>query len=116
MPVVPVFPFSAVLSLAVFAIQRSLHPLYGSVPTKKNILSVVAASSAVSMFVPAVSLENALWLASLVMAVAPAATYYAGVYTTSWKDAEKGAPASLAVTFLPLFYASICIVKHLSVC
>jgi hypothetical protein len=116
MPVVPVFPLSAALSLAVFTIQRSLHPLYGSAPTRKYLLSVVGASSAATVFAPALSIANSLWLISLLLAAAPSAIYYTGVYTAdSWKDASKGVPASLAVVILPLMYASMGVIKHIAV-
>jgi hypothetical protein len=114
--VVPVFPLSGVLSLAVFTVQRSLHPLYGSAPTGKYLLSVVAASSAVTAIAPALSLTNSLWLISLVLASAPAAIYYTGVHSIdAWKDASRGVPATLSVVLLPLIYGSMGVIKHIVV-
>jgi hypothetical protein len=115
MPIAHVLPYSAALSLAVFAIQRALHPLYGSVPTKLHLLKVVAASSVLGVITPKLSLENGLWLTSVILMAAPQVIHRVAAYTADWKDAEKGAPASLASVLIPLFYAGVAVINGLAV-
>lgn len=115
MPIAQVFPVSGALSLATYAIQRALHPLYGSVPTRRHLLKVIAGSTAVAGLSPGLSLDNALYLAPFVLAAAPQIVYRVGCYTTDWKDAEQGAPATLAAALIPIFYSGISVAKRVAV-
>jgi hypothetical protein len=106
---------TAVCSLAVFAIQRALHPLYGSAPTGQNIWRVIGLSSVAGALLPAAP-DTGAWVAAVWLLLSPQLAYYSAVWTSeNLQDAVQGPLVCLGLLLPPVIYGSASRIKQFSV-
>jgi hypothetical protein len=84
-----------VLSFALFAYERSIEPLYGSVPTAYYLAHVLYGASTVAYFAPAPSLAVSQFLFGALLCAAPTTTYWVGALTGRHGHLKYG----LVITF-----------------
>jgi hypothetical protein len=102
-------------SLAVFAVQRALHPLYGAAPTGQNVWRVIGLTTTAAALLPAARNTGA-WLAAVWLLLSPQLAYYSAVWTSAnMKDAVQGPAVCLALLLTPLIYGSVSCLKEYSV-
>jgi hypothetical protein len=116
MATLKVLPISLLFSLAVFSSQRSLYPLYGSVPTHLYSLPIICASTALGTLVPTDSLSTASLIASVWLVLSPRIALHVGA-TTSAKlnDPVLGPVIANVVLLTPLLFASSIVVRRFTV-
>jgi hypothetical protein len=116
MATLKVLPVSLLFSLAVFSSQRSLYPLYGSVPTDLYSLPIICASTALGTLVPINSLSTAWSIASVWLVLSPRIALHVGA-TTSAKlnDPILGPVITNVVLLTPLLFASSIVLRRFTV-
>lgn len=108
-------PFAALFSLAAFSYQRSLHPLYGSVPTQLYLTPVVAASLLLGTLAPAPAFSTTAYNAAIWLFITPRIARHAALWSTKLDDPVKGPVVVHALVLAPLMVMSASLVKRLSV-
>ncbi|PBL02705.1 spermidine synthase [Armillaria gallica] len=96
---VSIFP----LSLVVFIYERALVPIYGSVPTNHLLDKILVAALVISAVQPfAFSLSQKAFLAALLFAAAPNATYWVAVLSARNRDPVWGPAITHVVVLVPM--------------
>lgn len=106
-----------VLCLTLFAYERSIEPLYGSVPTAYYLPYILYATTTISCFIPVPSLPVSQFLLGLFLCAAPTTTYWVGVLTGRHGDPKFGPLATHLVVLAPIFFVGTSMhlnVSHLS--
>jgi len=93
-----------ILSLALFAYERSIEPLYGSVPTAYYLAHVLYGASTVAYFAPAPSLAMSQFILTALLCAAPTTTYWVGVLTGRHGDPKYGPLVTHLVVLAPIFF------------
>jgi hypothetical protein len=103
-------------SLAIFAYERTLVPLYGSEPTHFHINKVVLGALVASALVPARwSTDVAFLLGTALLSALPASAYWVAVHTSRWRDPLWGPVVTHLLLIAPVVYVLASIVKRLNV-
>jgi hypothetical protein len=94
-----------ILSLALFAYERSIEPLYGSVPTAYYLAHVLYGATTVAFFVPAPSPALCQFLLGVLLCAAPTTTYWVGALTARKLGDPKWGPVTTHLVVLaPIFF------------
>jgi hypothetical protein len=92
-----------VLSLALFAYERSIEPLYGSVATAYYLAHVLYGACTVAYFVPAPSPAVSQLILAALLCTAPTSTYWVAVLTGRYGDPKLGPLVTHLVVVAPIF-------------
>jgi hypothetical protein len=92
-----------VLSLALFAYERSIEPLYGSVSTAYYLAHVLYGASTVAYFAPAPSLAVSQFILAALLCAAPTTTYWVAVLTGRYGDPKLGPLVTHLIVVAPIF-------------
>lgn len=94
-----------VLSLALFAYERSIEPLYGSVPTAYYLAHVLYGACTVAYFAPAPSPALSQFILGALLVAAPTTTYWVGLLTGRHvADPKWGPVATHLIVLAPIFF------------
>ncbi len=104
------------LALYLFAYERTLLPIYASVPTtyflKRSFLLSVALATLVRV---KLGKDRLLFLLSAVLTIAPKATYHVAVWTARKGNPVLGTIATHFLTLAPVGYLTTIIASHTGV-
>lgn len=105
------------VALYLFAYERTLLPIYASVPTKYFLKRTFVLSVVPAAIVPVkLGMNRLLFLLSVVLAIAPKATYHVAVWTARKGNPVLGPAATHLLTLVPVAYLStIVFASHIGV-
>lgn len=93
------------LSLALFAYERTLIPIYGNAPTSFLFNKMLLATVAMAAVKPINVTASRNWLyAATLLYLAPMATYWVAVWTSRRKDPLWGPAVTHLVVLSPMVY------------
>lgn len=93
----------SILSLALFAYERSVEPLYGSVPTCYYLLHVISVSTLISAFTPALGVR----LFGFSLFAAAITSYRIAALSARHCDSTWGPVITHSLVLAPVFYFSV---------
>jgi hypothetical protein len=79
--VIHLFSTILVLALALFAYERSIEPLYGSIPTAYYLAHILYGACTIAYFAPAPPAAVSQFLLGASLCAAPTTTYWVGALT-----------------------------------
>ncbi len=103
------------LSIATYAYERTLTPLYGFAPTRLHMNKVVWGAALIGTFLPTVSAWTSLVTTGILLCAMPQGAYWAAVYSGRYGDPVWGPVATHLATLAPLLYFGFSVVKELQV-
>jgi hypothetical protein len=104
------------LSLAIFAYERTLVPLYALGPTQFLLNKIVCATIAFSSLgLFTLSISKAILLAGILLSAAPTTSYWVAVLTSRMRDPLSGPVITHIVVMAPIVYVFANVVMKLDV-
>jgi hypothetical protein len=103
------------LSIATYAYERTLLPLYGFASTRLHMNKVVWAAAIVGTFLPVLSGWSSLVVTGVLLCAMPQTVYWAAVYSGRYENPVWGPVATHAATLFPVLYFGFSVVKELQV-
>ncbi|KAI0346833.1 hypothetical protein BDW22DRAFT_1351114 [Trametopsis cervina] len=101
------------LSIATYAYERTLQPLYGIAPTRHHMNKIVWGVAAAGMFLPALSGWVSFFTMGVLLCAMPQTVYWAAVYSGRFENAIWGPVATHLATLVPVLYFGFSVVKEL---
>lgn len=101
------------LALVLFAYERSVEPLYGSVPAGYYLSHVILATTTVALIAPIPVLPTAYLVFGILLCAAPTTTYRIAVLTGRHIIPAWGSTVTHLFVLVPIFYVGSSI--HLNV-
>jgi hypothetical protein len=89
------------LSLAIFAYERAVIPLYASGPTRYLLNTIILASIGLAGLF-SISAKKTLFITSLLLACAPSTSHWVAVYTARMGDPLWGPAVTHVVVIAPI--------------
>ena len=103
------------LSIATYAYERTLTPLYGFAPTRLHMNKIVWGAAILGTFLPTLSAWTSFFVTGVLLCVMPQAAYWAAVYSGRYGDPVWGPVATHMATLGPFLYFGFSVVKELQV-
>ncbi|EPQ59134.1 hypothetical protein GLOTRDRAFT_54861 [Gloeophyllum trabeum ATCC 11539] len=92
------------LSLTIFIYQRTLEPIYGTVPPNLHLWYVVVGAGSLGVVAPIFNLWTGIGLAGALLSVMPYATYWVSVYSARYHDPVYGPLSTHLAVLAPIIY------------
>jgi hypothetical protein len=92
------------LALVLFAYERSIEPLYGSVPASYYLSHVILAATAVALIGSAPVLPTACLVFGILLCAAPTTTYRVAAVTGRHLTSSWGSTITHLAVLAPIFY------------
>jgi hypothetical protein len=113
--VIPILLLIASNSLVTFLYALALDPLYGSVPVHLHLEKVVWVATIAGAFGPVPSLRPSLAILGCLIALIPASSYWAALYTGRIGNPAIGSIITHLVVLFPVIYVGVSLVKRIMV-
>lgn len=104
----------SVLSLALFAYERSVEPLYGSTPTGFYLPHFILASIALAFSAPVLSVQTSQFIFGISLCAVPITAHRVAVLTGRHGDATWGPIITHLLVLAPIFYSGSSIHRNVS--
>lgn len=101
------------LSVATFAYERTLLPLYGGAATRHHLNKVVWGAALVGMFTPTLPAWSAFFGTGVLLCAMPQTAFWAAVYTGRMGDPIWGPVFTHLSVLAPVLYLGFSVVKEL---
>ena len=103
------------LSLFTVAYKKALDPLFGGTSTEKYLDHVVHACAVLAVFLPTISIDQALLVLGLLVQFSPHSTYWVSVYAARCGDPIVGPLVTHVLVLAPVAFLSASLAMPLNV-